>query len=175
MKSTNSGKLNPIQQCNLSIPGGKPIVMNNLPDISDSKSANYNNEGIIGRSFPLYTYYYSGDRVINMQIHFFIVNKDDALVNLNALRLIQSAVYPRPGSGGAPFAPPPVCSIQCGQLLGSQPLCVILTSYSVRFPTEVAWDEKLLVPFRFDVDTSWLTVYTSDDLPSNDRIITSGR
>jgi hypothetical protein len=175
MKSTSSGKLNDISQCKVSIPGGKPIIMNNLPEISDSKSANYNNEGIIGRSFPLYTYYYSGDRVINMQMHFFIVQEGDAEKNLNNLRLIQSAVYPRPGSGGAPFAPPPVCQIECGQLLGNQALCVILTSYSVKFPTEVAWDENLLVPFRFDVDTSWLTVYTSSDLPENDRIISSGR
>jgi hypothetical protein len=174
MKSTNSGSLNPINQCKLTI-SGTDIVMNNLPEISDTKSANYNNEGIIGRSFPFYTYYYSGDRVINIQIHFFIVEKGDAQKNLNYLRLIQSAAYPRAGSGGAPFSPPEVCSFQCGQLLGNQPLCLILTSYSVKFPTEVAWDENLLVPFRFDVDTSWLTVYTSSDLPNNSRIISSGR
>lgn len=175
MKSTNNGSLNKINQCVLSIPGGSDIVMNNLPDVSDSKSANYNNEAIIGRSFPLYTYAYSGDRVINLQMHFFVVNDGDARQNLNQLRLIQSAVYPREGSGGAPFSPPPVCNLKIGQLLGSQSLCVILSSYSVKYPTDVAWDLNLMVPFRFDVDTSWLVVYTSSELPNASRIVSSGR
>ena len=54
MKSTTSGILNPINECYIDISGQK-IIMNNLPDISDTKSAVYNQEGIIGRSFPLYT------------------------------------------------------------------------------------------------------------------------
>jgi hypothetical protein len=58
-----------------------------LPEISDSKSAIYNNEPIIGRSFPLYTYSHSGDRSLNIQLHFFVVDVDDAVKNLGYLRI----------------------------------------------------------------------------------------
>lgn len=187
VKATNKGTLNPIELCYVDIPieEGEPhrIILNNLPDISDTKSAIYNNEGIIGRSFPLYTYSHSGDRQINIQFHFFTINKDDAFKNVNDLRAIQSAVYPRKGVSGAPFRPPPVCRLQCGAMLSGNPkqenpsddLCVVLQSYSVKFPTEVAWEEEYYIPYRFDVETSWLTVYTSEELPFADQIFKIGR
>lgn len=199
-RATTNGSLNPIENCYLKIPntflnpisiGGIPgipsiniptnferertIVMNNLPDISDTKSAVYNNEGIIGRSTPLYTYSHSGDRQISMQIHFFVVDQGSVEENLTNLNWIRSAVYPRESNDAVPFQPPPICRLKCGQLLGDEELCVILQSYSVKFPTDVSWDVNTFVPFRFDVDTSWLTVYTSSDLPSQHRIIRSGR
>jgi hypothetical protein len=148
--------------------------MKNLPDISDSKSAVYNSEAVMGRSFPLYTYSHSADRSLSIQLHFFVVSKGDAEENLKQLRWIQSAVYPRE-SLDAPYMPPPVCEIQCGDLLAKQSLCCVLQSYSVKFPTEVVWEENNFCPFRFDVDTSWLVVYNSSDLPYQNRIVDSGR
>lgn len=180
-KATTNGRLSPIQDCVLTIPGaganGGPgvINLNNLPDISDSKSAVYNNETIIGRSFPLYTYSHSADRQISLQLHFFIIEPGDGRRNLNYLRMIQSAVYPREGDGGAPYKPPPICTFKCGKLLAEQALCMVLQSYSVKFPTEVAWEEETYCPWRFDVDTSWLVVYNSSDLPYQSRIVSSGR
>lgn len=185
--ATRNGNLTPIPDCTITIPGAGPstggngqrgpgiIQLNNLPDISDSKSAVYNNESIIGRSFPLYTYSHSADRQISLSLHFFIVNKGDGRRNLNYLRMIQSAVYPRQGEGGAPYKPPPICTIQCGKLLAESAICCALQSYSVKFPTEVAWEEETYCPFRFDVETSWLTVYNSQDLPYQDRIVSTGR
>jgi len=186
MKATNNGSLAPIADCEIVIPGAGiiglnqrrgngTVTLNSLPDISDSKSAVYNNESIMGRSFPLYTYSHSADRQISMQLHFFIIERGDGRKNLNYLRWIQSAVYPRRGEDGAPYKPPPICTIKCGKLLAEQELCVVLQSYSVKFPTEVAWDVETYCPYRFDVDTSWLTVYNSQDLPYQDRIIDSGR
>lgn len=181
MRATIKGKLTPIEGCEIIIPkaggyGGNGVIpMYNLPDISDSKSAIYNNEGIIGRSFPLYTYSHSGDRTINLQLHFFIIEPGDGAQNLKYLRMIQSAVYPREGSI-TPYLPPPVCRIRCKDLLAvGEYLCVVLQSYNVKFPTEVAFDEETYCPFRFDVDTTWLTVYSSEDLPFQSRIVTSGR
>lgn len=183
MKVTNNGNLRPINDCSITIPSGgsfnQLITLNNLPDISDSKSAVYNGEGIIGRSSPLHTYSHSAERTINMQLHFFIVRKGDAEKNLGYLRAIQSAVYPRSGKGfggdSTPYKPPPICKIKCGKILGDGELCVILQSYSVKFPTEVAWDEETFCPYRFDVDTNWIVVYTSENLPFQDQIIKSGR
>jgi hypothetical protein len=189
MKATQSGSLVSIEdKCTIIIPGFGPIPLNNLPDISDTKSAVYNNEGIIGRATPLYTYSHSGDRNINMQLHFFVVDKgsyynedSDAIRNISYLQAIQSACYPQL-NGSLPYKPPPICKIKCGEILSSSRydaygewICAVLQSYSVRFPTEVAWDEETFCPYRFDVDTSWLVVYSSDDLPENTRIIGSGR
>lgn len=184
MKATDNGSLIKVPDCDIEIPGAGTISLNNLPNISDSKTASYNNEAIIGRSFPLYTYSHSGDRAISIQMHFFVIDPQDAERNLQYLRMIQSAAYPRQGGiNGAPFTPPPVCKVRCGALLAgnprsgesAQPLCCVLQSYSVNFPTEVVWHNETFCPFRFDVDTSWLVVYTSDDLPYQDRIVRSGR
>lgn len=178
MKSTINGNLREIPDCHIIVPGGGggdrdgTIKLNNLPDISDSKSAVYNGEPIIGRSFPLYTYSHSGERNISMQVHFFIVNPGDGARNLFYLRMLQSAVYPRNGdSTGTPYRPPPICRIKCGPLLDNDELCVILQSYSVKFPTEVAWEETTYCPFRFDVDLTWQVVYPSDSLPFQEDII----
>lgn len=180
MKATNNGSLRKIPDCTIKIPGGNTSVagsdliieLNNLPDISDGKSAVYNGESIIGRSFPLYTYSHSAERTISMQLHFFIVDPNDGVKNLNYLRAIQSAVYPRNGKQSqTPYQPPPVCKIKCGSLLDNDELCCILQSYSVKFPTEVAWDEATYCPYRFDVDTSWLVVYNTTSLPFQEDIL----
>lgn len=179
-QSTTNGNLNKIEDCYVDIPNGNPsrIFFNNLPDLSDSKAAVYNDETIIGRSNPLHTYSHSANRTINVGFHFFLVKPSDAADNLAALRTIQSAVYPREGSGGAPFQPPPVCRIKCGDLLSKEPLCVVLQNYSVKFPKDVAWWTNgggVYCPYKFDVDTSWLAVYTSGNLPFQNNIVTSGR
>jgi len=181
MKATKYGSLTPLDECWVNVPipkgskGSGKIIFNSLPDITDAKTAVYNNEAIIGRSTPLYTYSHSGDRTIGMTMHFFVVDKKDVEKNLNYLKVIQSAVYPRKGNGSSPFVPPVICQIKCGSILANEPLCCILQSYSVKFPTEVAWDEETFCPFRFDVETSWIVVYTSDELPDQKRIYESGR
>ena len=176
MKATNDGSLTPISKCTVLIPNAGTIVLNNLPTLTDAKTAVYNNEAIIGRSTPLYTYSHSGDRTISLAMHFFVVDKGDAAKNLKYLRWIQSAVYPREGTGGSPFTPPVICQLKCGSLLAdNEPLCCALQSYSVKFPEEVAWDAETFIPFRFDVETSWIVVYTSDDLPFQSRIVQFGR
>lgn len=179
MKATNDGKLNVIPDFYIAIPGfGSPITVKALPDISDSKQASYNPETIMGRAAPMYTYSHSGDRTISIQLHLGITEEGDAEKNLETLRKIQSAAYPRQGTGGAPYIPPVVCTIKCGDLLAKEPICAILQSYNVRFPTEVAWwtgDDGKYCPYRFDIDTSWVAVYTSSDLPYADRIFRTGR
>ena len=203
MKATKAGRLLPIPDCYIIIPikgapatitpGETPgkIELTVLPDITDGKQANYSSEDIIGRTAPLYTYSHSGDRSIGMQLHFYITEPGDAIRNLGYLRLIESAVYPREGEGtsGAPYRPPVICKLRCGDLLSTkaeddQGVCAILTSYSVKFPTEVAWEntENPFVnleggqycPYKFDVDTSWIVVYTNPELPFADRIVQTG-
>lgn len=186
-KGTNlGGALVPISDCYITIPGSMTINLDNLPEISDTKSASYSDETVIGRSSPIKTYSQSDNRQISMQLHFIISKPSDVTENLRKLRAIQSAVYPREGEGGSPFIPPPVCKIKCGKLLSERgELCVILKSYSVKFPTDHAWFsdnqigsgagfDKTFTPMKFDVDTSWDVVYSSVDLPGQNRIFTLG-
>lgn len=169
------GLLIEIADCYVSIPNFGKVVFNNLPDITDSKSASYSDETVIGRSSPLKTYSQSDNRSISMQIHMFVVEYADIAYNLQVLRAFQSAVYPRDGQNVSPFVPPPVCQMKCGKLLSEGELCVILKSYSVKFPTEYAWAETTFTPFKFDIDTTWDVVYKSSDLPGQERIIKLGR
>lgn len=170
------GSLIAIADCYIRVPGAGTIRLKSLPDLSDSKSAQYNDESIIGRASPVKTYSHSAARTISMTLHFYVTHPDDVQDNLMYLRALESAVYPRDAGGGAaPFIPPPVCTIKCGYLLAKEPLCAILTSYTVKYPTEVAWDESFFTPCKFDVDTTWEVVYKSADLPGQDRIFNTGR
>lgn len=177
------GALKEIPDCRILIPCSgegckKPeyeLKFKVLPEIGDTKTASYNDEAVIGRSSPIKTYGQSDNRTITVQIHMVVSKWTDIDNNLEALRAIQSAVYPRVGDNGAPFVPPPICRIKCKKLLADDDLCVILKSYSVKFPTEVAWDYSTFVPYKFDIETSWDVVYKSSDLPGQNRIFKSGR
>jgi hypothetical protein len=190
MKATDAwGDLQEIEDCYILIggisgtslggAGGQKLIQKILPDISDSKSASYNDEPIIGRSFPLKTYSHSENRTISWTMHFMVVKKGDAEENMKQLRAIESLVYPRDqDSTSTPFAPPRICQLKCGDLLTrGKVLCAILKSYSVKFPTDVVWSapEKLgLIPHKFDVDMQFDVVYNSTDLPGEDVIFSAG-
>lgn len=175
MKATkDNGVLRPIENCYISIPGYGKITMRTLPDISDSKSASYSDEPVIGRSFPMKTYSHSENRAISWTAYFLVCEKSDIQKNIKEMRAIQSAVYPRKGGSGAPYAPPPVCALRCGNLLSQDTVCAILRSYTVKFPTDTVWDEETNLPYKFSVDMSWELVYMSSKLPGQDQIINYG-
>jgi len=175
-KSTTQGRLNPIENCYLIIPSLGTWTLNNLPDISDGKDVVFNEDNIMGRSSPIVMYHYSGARNISIQFHMFHYDDQEGRDNLLFLRSIQSLAYPRAASSSAPYAPPEICKFRCGNLLSvNSELCLILLSYRTTFPTDVIWDFRNYMPYKFDIDTSWRVVYTSQDLPINTRIIQSGR
>jgi hypothetical protein len=175
-KATYSyGDLRPIEKCVLDIPGFGPIVVNNIPEVSDSKSANYNSEGVIGRSSPLHTYFFSDTRNISIQFHFYVLKQGDVERNLSQKRAIESCLYPREGDGETPFKPPVICTFKFGDFLAKEPLCVVLQSCSCKVDPSSVLDEETLCPYKFDMDTTWWVVYDPKKLPYNNRIITSGR
>jgi hypothetical protein len=174
MKATEKyGQLSLIPNCSLDIEGTE-IKFYILPDISDSKAASYGEEPVMGRSFPVKTYSHSDNRVISMELHFIALKKSDIKENLDALRLIQSAVYPRDGLNGAPYRPPPICKIICGSILGDDGVCAILKNYSVKFDPNMVWDNETMLPYKFDVSTSWEVVYASSNLPGQESIVDYG-
>jgi len=148
--------------------------MDNLPDLSDSKSAAYTDETVIGRSFPMKTYSHSENRSISWTMHLFVKKTADIQGNLDILRTLESLTYPR-NSGPGPYAPPQIVKLKCGNLLAQgQPLCAVLKSYTVKFPTDVVWDKDHLTPYKMDIDLSFEVVYSSNDLPGAERILRTG-
>lgn len=171
----NSGRLAVLPNCKIITPCGT-ICLRILPDISDSKAAHYAPENAIGRSSPLITYAYSEPRMINTELHFMTTVTDDINDNWRAIRIIQSLVYPGTAvaDGAAPFTPPPVVKFICGGLLdGSNGLCLILKSYNIRYPTNVAWDEQTYLPYQFSISCNWEVVYACKNLPSNNCLTQS--
>lgn len=171
----------PIERSGLTFPFGgivglgfltKTITLRILPEISDTKSADYPDENTVGRSFPIKNYAHSGNRQIGMKAHFVTLTNRDKTENLMNLRLLQSAVYPEEGFS-APYIPPPICRIRCGKLLTAANdgwLCVVLRQYSTNFPVDVVWDDETYLPYRFDVDLSWEAVFSNTNLPGQNKI-----
>jgi hypothetical protein len=179
--TTQTGALAILDNCRIQTYWGD-IELRVLPEISDTKKATYHNENIIGRSSPLVIYSHSEARTISMELTFLTTELADIDRNLHYLRLLESLVYPGDPTS-APYSPPQIAHIVCGNLLGSLDdganspggVCCILESYSVKFPTDVAWDEVTYLPYKFTVSTSWQVVYACKDLPCNQRIIALGR
>lgn len=178
--TTTGGDLQAIPGCEIRVPNGGTVQMYILPEITDSKSASYQDEAVIGRSFPIKTYSHSDNRSVTMKVHFIILKDTDAQRIMQEMRWLQSATYPR-SSTNAPFAPPPVCKLKCGKLLAGQGtegyVCAVLRQYSVSFPTDVAWYKAEnsgtaeYLPYKFSMDLTWDVVYESQNLPGQDQII----
>ncbi len=175
-KATASGRLTPLNDCYLRIPNFGVFTFNNLPDVSDSKDVVYGEDPFMGRASPMITYSHSGARTISIQFHFFHYDDQEGRDNLLFLRAIQSLSYPRGPRFGVPYAPPEICKFRCGDLFSrNSELCLYLTNYSFKPPTDVVWDYRNYMPYKFDVDTTWRVAYSSQDLPINTRIIEFGR
>ena len=184
MKATfPGGKLQDIQNCYIEILN-KKIISRIIPDISDSKQATYTSEAGMGRSMPFKNYTNSDDRIIGWTAHYVVVQERDIEEFLREIKWIQSALYPRMQVAGnvAPFAPPPICTLSCGALLqrgepagpADKPVAfvrAIMKSYSIKYDTSVPWDEKYLLPYKFDIDMSFEVVYDQSELPGQERIL----
>jgi hypothetical protein len=184
MKSSPiNGAIQYIPNCRLRIPnsasssGVYEIGFKVLPEISDSKSASYSDETTIARAFPIKTFSHGENRSINVKFTFIVQEDSDAVKNLQDLRAIQSAVYPRGGTTSRPYVPPPICQFKCGSLLSASYLCMVMKSYSVNFPTDVAWYSSAdghgtYVPYKFEVSCDFDVVFPSVYLPGQEKIIT---
>jgi hypothetical protein len=173
-----TGVMVPIDNCTVTIPGVGTLKPRILPDITDTKSATYNDEPVIGRSFPIKTYAHSDNRSISMIWHIVIVNAATLTEAIRQLSAFQSCVYPRTTTGQTPYNPPVICTISCGAMLCDysntatpSALCVVLKNYSVSYPTDVAYDASNMIPLKFDIHLQWEVVYATSKLPGQDMII----
>jgi hypothetical protein len=176
LATDKTGVLQPITDCYIEVTDGGQLSGNKitarvLPEITDSKTANYADEPILGRSFPAKTFGHGENRTVTINWHFVLLKEGDASDALGFLRKIQSLVYPL--NAKSPYAPPLIVKLKCGQLLSKEPLCAVLKSYSVNFPTEVPWAPNTYLPYKFDVNMSFDIVYATSELPGQEMIIMS--
>ena len=188
MKATNGvGKLNKIEDCYISSTmagngnlyasdNAIQMYFDNIPDISDKKSAKYNDETGIGRSAPIKAYANSDNRNISVECHFFVQEKSgsrSAKTILATLRWLEAHTYPE--DDPAPYSPPPIMKIKCKEILSTLPLCVVLLDYNVKFDSSVPWDEETGIPYKVDVSLNFEVVYNSSELPyAQDIRVTGG-
>lgn len=177
--TTVGGDLQPLGNCTLTV-AGMNFDLYILPDFSESKAAEYNDEVIIGRATPIKTYSHSANRSISATFVLLVRKTADIQANLKFLRAIQAGVYPRLPAAGAPYVPPRLCKLQCGELFkdvgsgggGSKPyVCCALKDYSIKYPTDVPWDEATKLPYRLEVSCNFDVVYKSEDLPGQENIL----
>lgn len=170
-----SGNLVPLEKCYIKVGSQPEIYMTILPDISDSKSAKYDDTTISGRSSSIKGYSHSDPRTISWSVHFLATTENQVAKNLQELRILQSAVYPynKPLNASAPYAPPPICKLRCGDILarGGVEICAILTSCACKFDTSVPWQDESYIPYKFDVDLSFEEVFDNLDLPGAESIV----
>lgn len=188
MKATRrDGRLVPLDECylysTLAAAGplyskGDPntLYFDNLPDISDKKSAKYNDETGIGRTAPFKVYANSENRMITCECHFFVQQESgpqSATAIKNTLRWLEAHVYPQQPQNGT-YNPPPIMQIKCFENLAADTLCVVLNNYNVKFDPSVPWDEKEGIPYKVDVSLDFEVVYQSSDLPYAEDIVETG-
>jgi len=187
MRATNGdGRLEKIEDCylqsDLSANGNLyasdnsiQMYFDNIPDISDKKSAKYNDETGIGRAAPIKAYANSDNRNISVECHFFVQKKSgsrSAEAIMTTLRWLEAHVYPKRAS--APYAPPPIMKIKCKDILAIPPLCVVMLDYNVKFDSQVPWDEETGCPYKVDVSLNFEVVYNSANLPFAEDIVVTG-
>lgn len=181
MIATNStGYLQDIPDCYLTIPGGTDVVGSNgssrtinfkiLPKISESKTANYAGQEVMGRVVPISAYANSGNRTISISMDFYALDDIQLEENIVNKYAIRSALCPKSLNTFIPFSPPSICQFKCGNVLDNKPTCMALTSFSWEAPVDVAWSDKWIHPYYFTVRTEWFEVYTYEDLPGQEAI-----
>ena len=188
MKATRrDGRLIPLDKCYISstLEANGPLYskgetdtlyFDNLPDISDKKSAKYNDETGIGRTAPFKVYANSENRMITCECHFFVQQESgpqSATAIKNTLRWLEAHVYPQQAQTGT-YVPPPIMEIKCYENLADETLCVVLNNYNVKFDPAVPWDEVEGIPYKLDVSLDFEVVYQSADLPYAEDIVVTG-
>ena len=150
------------------------ILFEVLPEITENKAATYNDEMILGRSSPVKTFAHSDNRVITMTMNFVATHESDFIRYRQYLFAIGGAAHPRYLDG---YAPPPVCKIKVGGILGSFPSGVdaVLRNYDFNTdPTAFWWDRRAIdsldrnaqyMSMRFSINTNWDVVYSYESLP----------
>lgn len=174
------GKLQKIKGCWLKIPGslttGGKHYFRSLPEITDSKSANYNSQTIFGRASPIRSFSDSAPRTISISWDMYNVDQLARDATYEMIRAISSAVYP---IYEPPYNPPPICQFQCGSILAGKhqedrmAMDCLIMSYNFSYGKDSIMDDYMM-PFHISASLDLEVIYSSKDLPGQDAIIQEG-
>lgn len=166
-KGSTGGNLTNIPTCIFTVPGAGSFQLKVVPTISDSKSANYASQTIYGRSNPVRSYSESGPRTIT--IGWSVFNTDEDIENnIKLIRAIQASVHPK-----YQYDPPPICKLQCGKLLSSGVVDVLVTNYKFNYSNDCVYNDDL-IPFQIDIDLDLEVAYSQANLPGFNDVYPSG-
>lgn len=150
------------------------IYFETLPEITENKSATYNDEIVLGRSSPVKTFAHGDNRVITLTMNFIATHESDFIRYRQYMFAIASAAHPRYEQG---YAPPDICKIQIGGILGNDPVSCVLRNYDFNTENTTFWYDRdaqdeaernaMYMSMRFSINTNWDVVYSYESLPSN--------
>lgn len=174
IKGDSYGELNELYaDCWLEI-NGKRFNLRSAPEISDSKSANYNSTTIFGRSSPIRSYSDSSARTISVSFDLYNVDPSTRTENFNLVRNIAVSVHPEYGGS---YDPPPICKFLCGTLLSAPnengdpyPLQCLIMNYNFSYGKETIFDDGMM-PFHIAVSLDLEVVHSTQTLPGRSEVL----
>lgn len=155
-------------------PGGslKTYAFYSLPEVSDSKNANYSDIQILGRSSPVKTYSGSDYRSLSVTFNLHGTSEERLLENLEFVRGIASLTHPQYENT---YLPPPVAKLKIGEMVRGPSgggVDVICMNYSYDMSPEVVWvDKEKLIPLHIALRADFHVVYAFFNLPGSQDVI----
>lgn len=174
--TTDRGLLKPIPDCWVQFGDQEEdrIELYALPEIGESKGAEYSDQPIQGRAAPVKTYAGSSNRTISFVMHLYVTTEQDIFRNLVTIRRIASLVHPEYNNT---YLPPRVARLKCGRLLSDDPdgVPVVLKNYDITYETEIQWfyseNFQTYMPLHVAINTEWDVVYSWTSLPGADDVL----
>lgn len=147
-----------------------------LPEVSDSKEAQYSDIPILGRSSPIPTFSHSGYRKFQIAFHLHSITDELKQYHVNFIRAVASLVHPEYNNS---YRPPRLAWFKCGSLIGIPTATggrgyvrILAESYSYTMDPEYVWLDQLdLVPQYIALNINVRVVYSYARLPGADSVL----
>lgn len=138
--------------------GGGTIYFQMMPEITDSKSVNWNMVDVVGRSHPLLGYTSSSCRTFSFSLEFFAhaSQRDNRPISQikQEIDLLMSLTYPDYGSGSV--LPPKKCILKLGNMVVFP---VVAQDISVTYHT--LWDKASGLPIHASVSCTFIEAHNN--------------
>lgn len=170
LATTGTGLLNFIPGISFYIPGYENFQFYALPNVEESKEAQYSDIPIQGRSNPVTTFSHSNYRRFNITFHLHSLSERMMQQNVRMIRGVASLVHPEYNNT---YQPPRLCYFKCGALIGGAKGSVrcLVDSYSFPMDPDVPWLGADLIPLYVALQISARVAYSFTALPGADDVL----
>jgi hypothetical protein len=178
--STSSGRLSFVEGVSMRIPaaggGVREWQFVALPEVSDSKEAQYSDIPILGRSSPIPTFSHSGYRRLQIVFHLHSTSEELRKYHAQFIWAAASLVHPEYEQS---YRPPRLAWFKCGTLIGggsdrTSGGYVRLLTDSVNYtldPEQVWLDRSDLMPQYVSLSMAVRVVYNYRGLPGANKVL----